>query len=76
MSGNVWEWTWDWYGETTYEESEVTDPLGPVSGSKRVLRGGSWFNPAPTFPRVAHRYWDGPSFRNYSLGFRLARTAE
>ena len=40
MSGNVWEWCWDWYSEST--PSEGKDPVGAVSGSYRVIRGGSW----------------------------------
>ncbi|MFM2246878.1 MAG: hypothetical protein RL071_2952, partial [Pseudomonadota bacterium] len=42
MSGNVWEWTWDWYDERAYAAGAVRDPLGPASGSTRVYRGGSW----------------------------------
>ncbi|MEL6135766.1 MAG: SUMF1/EgtB/PvdO family nonheme iron enzyme, partial [Bacteroidota bacterium] len=40
MSGNVREWCWDWYGN--YSSSTQTDPQGPTSGDRRVIRGGSW----------------------------------
>jgi len=42
MTGNVWEWVNDWYGDNYYSVSASTNPLGPVYGSYRVLRGGYW----------------------------------
>jgi formylglycine-generating enzyme required for sulfatase activity len=74
MSGNVWEWVWDWYDNSAYAAGAVRDPLGPASGSYRVLRGGSWIN-VPQRARVAYRNYDTPGFRNYALGVRLLRTA-
>ena len=71
MSGNVWEWCQDWYGETYYENSPSTNPLGPDLGMSRVHRGGSgWFD--AWFCRVAIRDWRSPGHRSGSLGFRLA----
>ena len=70
MSGNVFEWCSDWYGETYYSESPQNNPLGPAGGSYRVLRGGDWYYVA-TFCRVAYRSINTPDSRSYSIGFRL-----
>ncbi len=71
MLGNVWEWTHDWYGD--YPGS-VTDPVGPSSGSDRVVRGGGCFNFARVV-RAASRFNVAPADRNFDLGLRLARSA-
>jgi formylglycine-generating enzyme required for sulfatase activity/TolB-like protein len=72
MSGNVWEWCWDWYGD--YSGGSQTDPRGPVSGADRVGRGGGWIDPAERV-RSAERFSSGnPSGRYYYYGgFRVAR---
>ncbi len=71
MSGNVWEWGQDWYGRDYYGNSPAQDPMGPDTGSNRVIRGGSWIDHAGG-GRAADRDWGGPGLRSVGLGFRLA----
>ena len=69
MLGNVYEWCRDWYG--SYPEGAVTNPTGLATGSRRVNRGGSWYNGA-RYCRSSNRSSNGPSGRNFILGFRVA----
>lgn len=69
MTGNVMEWCQDCYGY--YSSSAQTNPTGPGSGLKRVLRGGSWFNDVGGC-RLSNRDYGGPVYRNYDVGLRLA----
>ena len=75
MSGNVWEWVWDWYGE--YQEKEQRDPVGSpkvdASEAYRVVRGGGWNGDARRL-RVAYRDWNAPGNRIRNRGFRLVRS--
>lgn len=73
MSGNVWEWCWDWYG--SYQKEAQVDPIGPDSGSVRVLRGGSWYF-SQDYARCAYRLDYFPINRSHFYGFRLARPVE
>jgi formylglycine-generating enzyme required for sulfatase activity len=70
MHGNVWEWCQDWYASGYYAKSPENDPPGPLRGSVRVFRGGSWYD-AADLCRSAFRYWDAPTYRDYFLGFRI-----
>ena len=71
MHGNVWEWCWNW--SSAYPTRFAVDPEGPVSGTSRVIRGGSWDN-SPEACRSANHNSAKPSFKAGILGFRVART--
>ncbi len=68
MSGNIWEWVWDWYGN--YSTGSQADPQGASSGSGRVFRGGSSSREAADV-RSAIRGGSSPADRYYSVGFRV-----
>lgn len=74
MSGNVWEWSADWYEEGAYERYRVGNLNLPKSGTRRVVRGGSWYNFFASSFRCAYRHHFPPPRRYSTLGIRCART--
>jgi formylglycine-generating enzyme required for sulfatase activity len=70
MAGNVWEWVHDWYGE--YSSGAQTNPLGPMSGTSCVLRGGSWDHSTYDV-RSSARGYGTPAAAYDFIGFRVAR---
>jgi eukaryotic-like serine/threonine-protein kinase len=78
MAGNTWEYVNDWYSETYYSSSPISNPLGPELGQHRVVRGGSW-DDGNDVVRSSFRSWVTPIGGDYSAtynqGFRCAMSA-
>jgi iron(II)-dependent oxidoreductase len=73
MSGNVWEWTSDYYGHDYYSDSPDQNPKGPVTGRFKVIRGGSWHSGAMCV-QTYYRNGLSASWIDFGVGFRCAKS--
>ncbi|MDP3209351.1 MAG: SUMF1/EgtB/PvdO family nonheme iron enzyme, partial [Rhodoglobus sp.] len=71
MGGSVYEWVADWLGP--YSSSPQTNPTGPTSGTRRVLRGGCWGNSDAIYMRATRRDGLSPTNQNIVDGIRCVR---
>ena len=73
-TGDLWQWVQDWYVESSdyLQRSAVSDPLGPLSGSHRVIRSGPQYSNLTECS--VYRSYQAPSYRLSNIGFRLVRT--
>ena len=69
MSGNAWEYCYDWYDSRYYDVSPKKNPTGPETGTRKMTRWGAWDN-ASEEGRLTARDWDPITERDSIVGFR------
>ena len=72
MHGNIWEWTNDWYGE--YDVNDKINPQGPETGTRKVDRGGGYYDPAWRCRSAYRGGGDPPGNRGTGISFRLVKS--
>jgi iron(II)-dependent oxidoreductase len=74
ITGNVWEWTSDWYDRDYYAASPELNPRGPDSSMYKVIRGGGWTDGYDARNlMVSHRSYVDPTTRAFTIGIRCAK---
>jgi formylglycine-generating enzyme required for sulfatase activity len=77
MAGNIWNWCYDWFDAKYHVDGPRDNPMGPSSGTERVIRGGSYLchNSYCNRYRVAARTSNAPDSTTGHMGFRCAMDA-
>jgi formylglycine-generating enzyme required for sulfatase activity len=72
VSGNVWEWCGDWFSTTHHIDGPRKNPMGPIDGNEKVIRGGSYLchRSYCNRYRVAARTSNTPDSSTANIGFR------
>jgi formylglycine-generating enzyme required for sulfatase activity len=76
MSGNVWEWCWNYYSPIYHLVERRDNPVGPDRGDKRSVRGGSWDSSKLDYLKPTNQLSWNPTATNEFFGLRIVRTVK